>query len=102
MSFWRALNPDRQHQVSPVLLKSPIVTDWTYSFGESGLVLLDKARHSRVVQTLTRMLGPELLPLTWQHAFGDKETYWQSMALSDTPYGMNALSWTPMGTKGMW
>ena len=95
--LWRLMHPDRPYNVSKELLTSPPYLGWSYHYGESALVLMNKRRHFEAMCTLQRMIGPELFTLTTTGVFGDKEAYWQALALTEKEPGMNPFACADVG-----
>lgn len=95
--LWRMLRPDRPHNVSLALTGSPPFNGWTYDYGESAVVLLDKRRHTQALRTMQTMVGPELFDDLVRGIHGDKEVYWQALALADEEPGMNPFACADVG-----
>ena len=82
-------HPDCPGNISKPRLESPPFTGWSYSHGESALVLFDKARSHDALAILEEMVGPRLIDTTKRHVWGDKESYWQAVALAGHEPGMH-------------
>lgn len=97
--FWRKYHPSRERELAPELLNSPPFTGWSHDYGESAVVLIDKCRNVPALTILEHMVGPGNLAATKQHVHGDKEAYWQAVALAGQRIGMNPYSWAAVGTR---
>lgn len=95
--LWAHFHPDRPAIISKPLLNSPPFTGWSHDHGESALVLFDKARSHDALAILEEMVSPQLIDTTKRHVWGDKESYWQAVALAGHEPGMNPYSWAAIG-----
>lgn len=95
--LWRFLHPDRPSDVSKELASSPPFIGWSYHCGEGSLVLMNKKRHFESMGSLQRMVDPELFGITTTGIFGDKEAYWQALALTEKEPGMNPFACADVG-----
>lgn len=95
--FWAHFHPDRPNNVSAALLNSPPFTGWSHFHGESALVLVDKGRNSVSMAVLEEMVGPHLMSRIKLYVLGDKESYWQAIALAGHEPGMNPYAWATVG-----
>lgn len=95
--LWQSFHPDRPDNISSALLSSPPFTGWSYDHGESAVVLFDKSRHEPATGILAGMVGSDLFATTSAGLLGDKETYWQALALADVEPGMNAFACSEVG-----
>lgn len=83
----------------PALTRSPPFTGWSYDYGESAVVVLDKRRHVKALDILQQMMGVELFETVTTGIHGDKEVYWQALALAGEAPGMNALACADVGRR---
>lgn len=98
IKMWATFNPDRADNISSSLSSSPPFTGWSRDYGESALVLFDKKRNFRAVKILGEMVAPDLFFTTSDMVYGDKEIYWQALALADVEIiGFNPFTWAAVG-----
>lgn len=95
--LWETFHPDSPHNLSRALLDSPPFTGWSYDHGESAVVVIDKTRHPEAMRVLTGMIGPDTFAITSAGLLGDKEAYWQALALANEEPGMNAFACSEVG-----
>lgn len=84
-NMWAYFHPERPTNYSDALLQSSPFTGYSHHYGESAVVLYNKSHLPSATKILTEMLHPDMLDNTMKHIHGDKEVYWQSLALADLP-----------------
>lgn len=95
--LWQEVRAEDDQEFPSALSSSPPFTGWSYEYGESAVVLMNKQRHAKAMGILQLMVGPRLFEQTTAHIFGDKEVYWQALAFANETPGMNAYANADVG-----
>jgi len=67
------------------------VVNATMEVMDSGVVLLDRRRHSGLVRELFRLNDDSHRNETYKHVYGDKETFWLAAVLAREPFALHAV-----------
>jgi hypothetical protein len=97
--IWAQLHPDRPQNFSLTLANSPPFSGWSHDYGESAVVLMDKGRNANALDILEQITGRNSFADLKTYVHGDKESYWQAVALADCKLGMNPYIWAAVGSK---
>lgn len=95
--LWGHFHPENPDDLPDSLILSPPFTGWSYDHGESAVVVIDKWRHWKAMRILMTMVISDLFPVVTEGMYGDKEIYWQALALAGEDPGMNAFACSEVG-----
>jgi hypothetical protein len=97
--MWAQFHPERLDNVSSALAQSPPFSGWSHDYGESAAVFMDKSQNADALAILEQMAGHSSLTALGPYVHGDKESYWQALAMADREVGMNPSSWAAAGSR---